>query len=120
VGFTGLEVLSRGVSGRVGALRILGAGGRTVEVEGLAVRWTLDLPDTRFTMKRLRPPSGAAGYLFTGSGWGHGVGMCQVGAFGMAGRGHGYREILQHYYTGVTLARVRAGELAGSSSPAVP
>jgi len=73
------------------------------------VRWTLDLPDTRFTMKRLQPKSGPAGYLFTGSGLGHGVGMCQVGAFGMAGRGHTYREILEHYYTGVTLARASAG-----------
>ena len=109
LGFTGLEVLSRGVSGRVGKLRITGARGQTVDVEGLAVRWTLDLPDTRFTMKRLQPKTGAAGYLFTGSGFGHGVGMCQVGAFGMAGRGHSYREILEHYYTGVTLARARAG-----------
>lgn len=109
LGFAGLEVLSRGVSGRVGRLRVAGARGQTVDVEGLAVRWTLDLPDTRFTMKRLRPKNGAPGYLFSGSGLGHGVGMCQVGAFGMAGRGHGYREILSHYYTGVTLVRARAG-----------
>jgi stage II sporulation protein D len=107
LGFTGFDLLGRGVSGRVGAIRIRGRGGKTVDVEGLAVRWTLDVPDTRFTVKRLSPDRGETGYLFTGSGWGHGVGMCQVGAFGMAGRGHDYRRILQHYYTGVTLARVR-------------
>ena len=72
------------------------------------MRWTLDLPDTRFSFQRLTPQRGEPGYLFTGSGWGHGVGLCQLGAYSMAGRRHGYRQILQHYYTGVTLARVRA------------
>lgn len=108
LGFTGLEVLERGVSGRVGKLRLLGTGGRSMVVEGLAVRWTLDLPDTRFTAQRHRNGRGESGYLFTGSGWGHGVGLCQLGAYGMAGRHHTYRQILQHYYSGVTLARVRA------------
>ena len=108
LGFSGLEVLARGVSGRVGRMRVLGAGGASVVVEGLAVRWTLDLPDTRFSFQRLQPPRGEQGYLFTGSGWGHGVGLCQLGAFSMAGRRHTYRQILQHYYTGVTLARVQA------------
>jgi len=108
LGFTGFEVLERGVSGRVGRMRLLGAGGRSAVVEGLAVRWTLDLPDTRFTAQRHRTGRGEAGYLFTGSGWGHGVGLCQLGAYGMAGRRHGYRQILQHYYSGVTLARVQA------------
>lgn len=40
----------------------------------------------------------------TGGGWGHGVGMCQVGAMGRARAGHGYREILLAYYPGVTVA----------------
>ncbi|MGI8940768.1 MAG: SpoIID/LytB domain-containing protein [Actinomycetota bacterium] len=43
-----------------------------------------------------------------GRGWGHGVGMSQWGAHGMALDGAGYEEILKHYYTGVTLGRVRA------------
>jgi peptidoglycan hydrolase-like amidase len=102
LGFRSLEVVTRGVSGRVAVLRLHGAGGRTVEVEGLAVRWVLDLPDTRFSVER-----NGAGYVFRGSGWGHGVGMCQVGSFGMAGRGHDYRAILEHYYTDVELVRVR-------------
>jgi len=107
LGFAGLEPLERGVSGRVGAVRLVGRGGRTEVVEGLAVRWTLDLPDTNFTVRRT-VQGGAAGYLFTGTGWGHGVGLCQVGAYAMAGRGLGYRDILEHYYTGVELVRVRA------------
>lgn len=107
LGFTGFEILERGRSGRVGKIRLLGEDGRTAEVTGLAVRWTLDVPDTLFTAKRLSPADGRPGWLFTGRGWGHGVGMCQVGAYGMAGRGATYREILTHYYTGIELALVR-------------
>jgi stage II sporulation protein D len=121
LGFRNFEVLERGASGRVGKIRIEGDEGRTAEVDGLAVRWTLDVPDTLFTAKRLTPPRKEAGWLFTGRGWGHGVGLCQVGAYGMAQRGHTYREILYHYYTGVELSRVRlepaaAGD-AGRGSP---
>ncbi|HKV07763.1 MAG TPA: SpoIID/LytB domain-containing protein [Thermoanaerobaculia bacterium] len=107
VGFKNLEILERGESGRVGKIRILGSNGQTVEVDGLAIRWTLDVPDTLFTAKRLAPEGRPAGWLFTGKGFGHGVGMCQVGAYGMAQRGHSYKEILTHYYTGVELGRVR-------------
>ena len=107
VGFRDLELLDRGDSGRVGKIRIHGQNGQVVEVDGLAVRWTLDVPDTLFTAKRLEPKGREAGWLFTGRGFGHGVGMCQVGAYGMAQRGHSYREILTHYYTGVELGRLR-------------
>jgi stage II sporulation protein D len=107
LGFRSFQILERGASGRVGKIRIEGDDGRTAEVDGLAVRWTLDVPDTLFTAKRLTPPKQEAGWLFTGRGWGHGVGLCQVGSYGMAQRGHTYREILYHYYTGVELSRVR-------------
>jgi stage II sporulation protein D len=105
LGFRGLEVMARGSSGRVGRLRLLGDGGRSEVVEGLAVRWVLDLPDTNFEAERLARPGTEAGWRFTGGGWGHGVGMCQLGAYVLAGRGLSYREILEHYYTGVTLGR---------------
>lgn len=117
LGFRDFEVLSRGVSGRVGKIRIHGSTGEIAEVEGLAVRWTLDLPDTLFTAQRLEPPRGTAGWLFNGKGWGHGVGLCQIGAYGMAQRGHGYREILAHYYTGVELGRVRLVENPPAAAP---
>jgi len=118
LGFQGFEILGRGVSGRVGKIRIDGDEGKTVEVKGLAVRWTLDVPDTLFTAKRLTPPERAPGWLFTGRGWGHGVGMCQIGAFGMAQRGHTYRDILLHYYSGVEI--VRTSSLEGLPKPAAP
>ncbi len=104
--FDGFEVLSRGVSGRVGKLRLLGSDGRTQLVEGLAVRWTLDVPDTLFQARRQQGSNGN-GWYFQGRGWGHGVGMCQAGAFGMALRRLDYREILEHYYSGVELGLVR-------------
>jgi stage II sporulation protein D len=107
VGFRDLEILERGGSGRIGRIRILGDDGKSVEVDGLAIRWTLDVPDTLFTAKRLAPKNREAGWLFTGRGFGHGVGMCQVGSYGMAQRGHSYRDILTHYYSGTELARVR-------------
>lgn len=94
------EILERGDSGRVTRLALIGEGAQRVEVEGLAVRWTLDLPETLFTATRLTPADGPAGWLFRGKGWGHGVGMCQEGAFGMALRGYSYRDILGHYYSG--------------------
>ena len=113
--FHSFEVLLRGVSGRVGKIRLLGRGSETVDVEGLAVRWTLDVPDTLFTARRLVPARGEAGWQFSGRGWGHGVGLCQVGSFGMARRGHDYRDILAHYYGGATLqAIVYSGEPAAS------
>jgi stage II sporulation protein D len=107
LGFQSFEIISRGVSGRVGKIRIFGDNGQTMDVDGLAVRWTLDVPDTLFTVKRLAPKGSEPGWLFTGRGFGHGVGMCQVGAYGMAQRGHTYREILTHYYSGVELGRAR-------------
>jgi hypothetical protein len=108
--FSDLEILERGVSGRVGRLRIRGKNGEVVEVEGLPIRWTLDVPDTLFTARRLTPPEGAPGWLFTGRGWGHGIGLCQVGSYGMAMRGHDYRAILHHYYSDVDLQRASVEE----------
>lgn len=107
--FRSFEVLLRGVSGRVGKIRLFGGtreSAETVDVSGLAVRWTLDLPDTLFTARRLAPAKGEAGWQFSGRGWGHGVGLCQVGSYGMARRGHAYREILEHYYGGAMLQKI--------------
>jgi stage II sporulation protein D len=103
------EILERGRSGRVAKIRLLGSGSQgPVIVQGLAVRWTLGLPDTWFSVRRLRDAKGAPIWLFQGRGWGHGVGMCQVGSYGMAVRGRTYEEILRHYYTGVSVVPVEA------------
>ncbi|UCF66442.1 MAG: hypothetical protein JSV80_11665 [Acidobacteriota bacterium] len=104
---TGLSVGRRGVSGRVAALEVTGTGGRAV-IEGFRLRRALDLPETLFTIDAQHEPNGLIRrVLFHGRGWGHGVGLCQVGAFGMAGRGASFREILQHYYTDVQMLRMQ-------------
>ena len=51
------------------------------------------------------PTAGEALFVVSGRGWGHGVGMSQWGAFGMANAGHTYDEILAQYYTGTGLGR---------------
>lgn len=104
--FRDLDIVSRGPSGRISRLRLDGADGKSVEVEGLAVRWVLDLPETRFTLVRTRPRGGRSGWRFTGTGWGHGVGLCQTGSYAMARRGHDYKSILAHYYSGAVLERL--------------
>jgi peptidoglycan hydrolase-like amidase len=92
-----------GVSGRVIELAVSGSDGDLV-LRGLKVRWGLGLRENLFVVDRERDPSGAVRqFIFTGKGWGHGVGLCQVGAFGMAQAGSTYDRILQHYYTGITL-----------------
>ena len=118
--FADLRVLRRGVSGRIGAMEMVGDDGRVLPVEGLAVRWTLELPDTSFEWVRpASPDGGPASWFFRGTGWGHGVGLCQIGSFGMARRGLTYREILHHYYGGVELGHVRSRRFVqtGGSRP---
>ena len=50
------------------------------------------------------PVTNAASYTFTGSGWGHSVGMSQWGAYAMAQKGFDYEEILKFYFTGIEIA----------------
>lgn len=59
----------------------------------------------------------AAGVELDGTGFGHGVGLCQFGANGMGRRGIGFREILTHYYTAVTIEPAPAVDAAVSRRP---
>lgn len=102
--YASLEPGENGVSGRLRSLRLRGRDGSTRTLEGLPIRWFLDLPETRFSARRGRGSRGEPGWTFTGRGWGHGVGMCQRGAYRMGLRGVRFQEILEHYYTGLKLA----------------
>ena len=98
-----LEPLEYGVSGRIVRLRLVGSEG-SLEVRGLGVRRLLGLSDNLFFAEPRRDPDGRlTGFWFTGRGWGHGLGLCQAGAYGMAVAGADYREILTHYYAGVEI-----------------
>lgn len=92
-----------GVSGRVVELTVVGGEG-TLELRGQRVQFGLGLRESLFVLQRERGASGEVlGFVFTGKGWGHGVGLCQVGASGMARAGASFAEILEHYYTGVSV-----------------
>jgi stage II sporulation protein D len=92
-----------GKSGRVVELEVVGVESSLV-LKGLDIRRWLGLRENLFFIDRQRSPSGdVTSWVFTGGGWGHGVGLCQVGAYGMALAGHTYEEILYHYYTGTEL-----------------
>lgn len=101
-----VEVRRRGESKRVIELSIIGEESQVV-VRGLRVRWVLGLRDTLFTVDRVRDENGTIGdFVFSGKGWGHGVGLCQVGAYGMAQQGAGYKEILKKYYRGIKIDKI--------------
>lgn len=102
-----VRVTRRGVSGRALAVSVTGSNGAK-EFPGMAFRRALDLPDTLFVAMRSGTPSQPA-VRFLGRGWGHGVGLCQNGAYGLARGGASYQEILKTYYTGVDVARVEGG-----------
>ena len=50
---------------------------------------------------------GAKKVIFTGKGWGHGVGLCQEGAYGMALKGYNAFEILRYYYHGIMVEKIK-------------
>ncbi|HEX4423500.1 MAG TPA: SpoIID/LytB domain-containing protein [Kofleriaceae bacterium] len=97
-----LTAKQRGVSGRIGVLAIQGDKA-SVEVSGdLHIRRLLGgLKSTLFEVAR----RGDA-FVFRGAGYGHGVGMCQMGAMGMASAGKSYVQILAHYYRGSHLHKL--------------
>ncbi|HEY9401740.1 MAG TPA: SpoIID/LytB domain-containing protein, partial [Pyrinomonadaceae bacterium] len=101
-----LRVVARGVSRRALDLEITGTSG-TAHVRGGRIRSALGLREQLFVIDRKYDEGGrVASFIFTGRGWGHGVGMCQVGAYGMARAGLGYEQILKNYYTGIDLTKM--------------
>lgn len=100
-----LRVTARGVSGRVVGLTAVGRSGTRKELTGFPIRRALDLPENLFTFHRVRQGDGTPAVRFIGRGWGHGIGLCQNGAFGLARAGMRYEQILATYYTGVELTR---------------
>lgn len=97
-------VKQRGYSRRAIELEIVGSNG-TKSLKGGKIRSALRLKEQLFVINKKYAGGQVASYTFTGRGWGHGVGMCQYGAYGMAKMGVKYDEILKHYYTGIDLAK---------------
>ena len=106
-----LEAVERGPSGRITKLRITGSDKTMVVGKELEIRRILSnshLKSSAFEVVYLdsegKPAdSGWTVLRLEGAGWGHGVGLCQIGAAVMADEGYAYKEILEHYYPGTTL-----------------
>lgn len=97
-----IEPLERGASGRIWKLKITGTSGSLVVGKELEIRRVLSethLFSSAFVVDR-ETVSGEDRFVIHGAGWGHGVGLCQIGAAAMAEKGYGYREILSHYFPG--------------------
>lgn len=95
--------VERGTSGRIIRLKIIGTL-RTVTIgKELEIRRTLSsshLYSSAFVIDKENQR-----FIITGAGWGHGVGLCQIGAAMMGEQGYNYKEILSHYYPGSALEK---------------
>ncbi len=103
-----LVVEQRGPGGRIIALKLVGTRGHETVVHELPIRRLFgNLSSGAFVYKIERDPRGAiVAIRFDGAGWGHGVGMCQLGAIGRAETGHTYEQILGHYYNDATVVKL--------------
>lgn len=101
-----LRVASRGASHRVTDLEIVGTDG-IAHVRGGRIRSALGLREQLFVIDREYDETGRISeFIFIGRGWGHGVGMCQVGAYGLAKQGWTTEQILKAYYSGIELTHM--------------
>lgn len=91
--------------GRVLDLDVRDTAGRSHHFSGMRIRNLLGLKDNVFSFTVLGKAPDRT-FVFFGRGWGHGVGMCQTGAYGMALEGATYDQILKHYYTGIALTKI--------------
>jgi stage II sporulation protein D len=97
----GLEVVERSQSLRVAELVVRGTAG-SARMRGADFRRLVGYDTLKSTLFAVAVDDHLA--HFSGRGWGHGVGMCQWGAKGMAEQGYTAAQILSHYYSGATLA----------------
>ena len=96
--------LERGVSGRICRLKIVGSKKTKIIGKELEIRKTLSrshLYSSAFVVEKVDGK-----FILRGAGWGHGVGLCQIGAAAMGAHGYDYRTILQHYYPNSSLKTI--------------
>lgn len=102
---------ARGTSGRLYRLTIVGTRRVMTIGKELAIRRALSeshLYSSAFVVERrdIGDDGVPASIVLHGAGWGHGVGLCQIGAAMMGEKGYAYTDILQHYYRGATVERL--------------
>jgi len=106
-----IKVVRRNDAGRAKVVEIRTDRGK-YKVRADKIRWALRRADggplwsTFFELKLEKRRGRVKKLVAVGRGWGHGVGMCQWGAIGMADRGYDYKDILHHYYAGIDIVRM--------------
>lgn len=106
-----LKPLERGASGRICKLQIVGTQRTFTIGKELEIRRALNdthLYSSAFVVDRQNMGSDGVpeSFLLTGAGWGHGVGLCQIGAAVMGEKGFKYNEILLHYYRNAEIKKI--------------
>jgi SpoIID/LytB domain protein len=101
---TALEPLERGRSGRIKRLKLVGEAGSLVVGKELEIRRALS--ESHLYSSAFVVDTDGSGFILNGAGWGHGVGLCQIGAAVMAFQGRAFAQILKHYYPGTRLKRI--------------
>lgn len=99
-----LNPLKRGASGRICQLQVVGEKQTVVLGKELAIRQALSPSCLYSSWFDILPASD--GFTLLGHGWGHGVGLCQIGAAQMATEGHNYQDILALYYPNSQLKKI--------------
>ena len=110
-----IKPLERGISGRIYKLALIGSERTLIIGKELEIRRTLSkthLKSSAFEVEYLSTDGAVVSsdadwtaLRLLGSGWGHGVGLCQIGAAVMAVEGYDYTQILEHYYPGSDLEK---------------
>ena len=105
-----LVPMERGRSGRICRLKIVGSERTFTIGKELEIRRTLSdthLYSSAFVVDKEDIKNGVPQtFRLTGAGWGHGVGLCQIGAAVMGAKGYNYDQILLHYYRGAEIKRI--------------
>ncbi len=99
-----LQPLSRGKSGRIWRLKIVGSNGSFIIGKELEIRRALS--ETHLMSSNFEVEKRGEIFILRGKGWGHGVGLCQIGAAVMGECGYNYEEILLHYYKDAEIKRI--------------
>jgi SpoIID/LytB domain protein len=100
--------LERGASGRIVRMRVVGSKTSRIVGKELEIRrWLSEshLYSSAFVVDKVAA-GGSCRFVLKGAGWGHGVGLCQIGAAMMGERGFSHEEILKHYYPGTALEKI--------------
>ena len=99
-----MEALERGESGRIYKLKITGTQKTLILGKELEIRKILSESHLKSSAFDVEMTDGRI--ILHGKGWGHGVGLCQIGAAVMASQSYAYQEILEHYYPGTVTGSI--------------